>query len=65
MPSNNPLTDEHCACLDNVLDSITRTRDLIRKCKNCGLDVSKAEEELNEQERLARSIKSQFFPDRH
>lgn len=65
MNANSPLTDEHCACLDSVLDSIIKTRDLLRKCKDCGLDVSKAEEETNEQERLARKLKANFFPDRH
>ncbi len=65
MPSNNPLTDEHCACLDRVMDNIVQTRDLLRKCKNCGLDVSRAEEEVNAQEQLARKLKAEFFPDRH
>lgn len=65
MPSSEPLTDDHCACLDQVLESVVKTRDLIRKCKNCGLDVSKAEEEINAQEQLARKLKSEFFPDRH
>lgn len=65
MDANNPLTDEHCRCLDQVLDSIRSTRDLVSKCKNCGMDVSRAEDELNAQEQLATRLKQQFFPNKH
>ncbi len=65
MDANNPLTAEHCDCLDRVLDSIKTTRELIGKCKNCGLDVTRAEEELNAQEQLASRLKQTFFPNRH
>lgn len=56
------LNDEQCNCLDQVLQSIAYTRDLLRKCKDCGLDTSKAEEELNMQEQLAQGLKRNFAP---
>lgn len=58
------LNDEQCQCLDHVLQSIAYTRDLLRKCKDCGLDTSKAEEELNAQEQLAQGLKRNFAPHR-
>ncbi len=59
-----PLTDEHCECLNQVLASISQTRELVQRCKNCGLDVSRAEEEINSQEDLAKKLKAEFFPNR-
>jgi len=56
------LNDEQCQCIDQVLQSIQYTREILRKCKDCGLDTAKAEEDLNIQENLAQGIKRNFAP---
>jgi hypothetical protein len=61
---DSPLNPEHCDCLDKVLQSIARTRELIHQCKDCGLDMSRAEEENIAQEALATRLKAKFFPNR-
>ena len=58
------LNDQQCACIDAVLTSIAETRELIAKCKDCGIDMQRIEDELNQQEKLAAGIKRNFFPDR-
>lgn len=60
----NPLNDTHCACLDNVLQSIAQTAETIRRCKDCGLPVEQAEAENNRQRDIAEAIKRKFFPER-
>lgn len=60
----NPLTDDDCQCLDGILQSIAKTRELIAKCKDCDLNMDKAEVEIEAQERLARGLKRNFFPNR-
>ena len=62
--SSHPLTNDHLAILNGVLESLPRTEDLIRKCKNCGLDVAQAEQEVAAQRDLATRLKQQFFPGR-
>ena len=57
-----PLNEQQCQCIDNVLQSIAYTRELLRKCKDCGLDMSRAEDELNAQEELAKGLKRNFSP---
>lgn len=65
MPEDlNPLTDEHCQCLDQVLDSIAVTQQLLEKCRSCGVDVSAFESRNAEQRKMAESLKRTFFPDR-
>lgn len=56
------LNDEQCQCIDHVLQSIAHTRELLRKCKDCGLDTEKAMEDLAIQENLAQGLKRNFAP---
>lgn len=58
------LTDDKCACLDAVLESYARTKQLIEACRECGLDTSRAEAENEAQRELAQKIKARAFPDR-
>lgn len=58
----NPLNQEHCDCLNLVLQHAQQTADLITKCKACGFDMDKAEEENAAQIQLASALKQQFFP---
>ncbi len=61
---SNPLNDQHCACLDAVIESTAHTAELIRKCRECGIDVAKAEQVNNAQRDFAMKAKGQFFPER-
>lgn len=64
MAGSSPLKDEDCDCLDRVLESVRDTAELIARCKACGLDVAKAQEENERQKALAESLKRNFFPQR-
>ena len=63
-PSSAPLTEDHYAILNRVLEALPATEALITKCKNCGLDVANAEAEHAAQKDLATKLKQQFFPHR-
>jgi hypothetical protein len=64
MAVDSPLNNEHCKCIDDALEHIARTAELIRKCKDCGLDMGRAEQENQAQLELATRIKRNFFPNR-
>ena len=64
MPLQHPLTDEHCKCLDRVLESYTPAMDLAKACQDCGWDVSNEIDTLNAQRRMAETAKARFFPQR-
>lgn len=64
MPLDHPLTDEHCNCLDRVLDSVPKALELARACTDCGWDVSDQIRILEEQLRMAQKAKQTFFPNR-
>jgi hypothetical protein len=44
------------------LSQIPQTKDLIAKCKLCGLDVAQAEAMTQAHEELATKLKQTFFP---
>lgn len=58
------LGDAECECLNRVLARTPKLLELARKCKDCGWDVSAAEEALAEQLDMARKAKATFFPNR-
>jgi hypothetical protein len=60
----NPLSDPHCDCLNEVLASAMKTKQLAEACKACGLDVAGAESQNNAQIDLATKLKQVFFPNR-
>lgn len=60
----NILTDDQCQCINEVLASIAQTRELVLKCKDCGLDMDRHINELDAQQKFAEGIKRNFFPDR-
>lgn len=59
-----PLTDQDCDCINTALEKIALAKDVLAKCKNCGLNVDAAIARANEQENMAKAIKAQFFPTR-
>ena len=59
---SHPLTADHLAVLNGVLSAIPTTRELIAKCKLCGLDVDQAEQMTEQQHQLATKLKQAFFP---
>jgi hypothetical protein len=58
------FTEDQCCQLDQVLQSIAYTKQLIAQCKDCSLDMSRYEEELAMQEKLAAGYKRNFAPHR-
>ena len=58
------LNANQCDCLDKVLQSIAYTRELINKCKDCGLDMDRMDAELEMQKKLAEGLKRNFAPNR-
>lgn len=56
------LTDEHCACLDRVLERTPGLLKLASACEDCGWDVTDRRAVLEEQLEMARKAKSVFFP---
>jgi hypothetical protein len=58
------LNENQCQCLDKVLQSIAYTRELINKCKDCGLDMDRMDAELEMQKKLAEGLKRNFAPSR-
>lgn len=62
MDSDNPLTTQHCACLDRVLENSAKARKILQDCKECGLPTDDLEQQVNQQEATARAIKAKFFP---
>lgn len=63
-PLPNILTDEHCDCLDRILQSCAITGDCIERLKAAGVPIGKAEAENNMQRNIAAALKQQFRPDR-
>lgn len=58
------LTDEHCKCLDRVLDTIQPGLEAAKVCTDCGWDVTHLIEALKAQDEMARKAKAAFFPNR-
>lgn len=56
------VPDERLTILNRVLASCAETREMIRKCKNCGINVDKEEMRNNEQEQFATKLKREFYP---
>jgi len=61
---DHPLTDEHCQCLDRVLETVPKALELAAACTDCGWDVSEQARVLKEQLEMARKAKAKFFPNR-
>lgn len=59
---NNPLTPEHCACLNKVLEQSGPAIDLAKACKECGLDSDEYLNQLTAQKDMATKLKAKFFP---
>lgn len=62
MQLQHPLTQEHCKCLDRILESYTPAMDLAKACQDCGWDVSEFMATLDAQKLMAERAKAKFFP---
>lgn len=60
----HPLTDEHCKCLNKVLESMPTAFDLAQACIDCGWDVTDLVDTLRAQKKMAETAKAKFFPER-
>lgn len=58
----NPLTEEHLRKLNELLKSCAETREYLKRCGACHLDVDKEMRENEEQAKIASAIKAQFWP---
>lgn len=58
----SPLTQEHCDCLNRVIERTQSAIDLAQQCSDCGWDTSAVQEALQEQLDMARKAKANFFP---
>lgn len=60
-PKHN-LSPKHLDNLNKVLDSCAQTRELCEACERSFIDVSKEKAANDEQERIAKALKANFFP---
>mgnify|MGYP003336103182 CR=1 FL=1 len=58
----NPLQQEHCDALNNVLASIGPALELAQACKDCGWNVDDYIQQLKDQQVMAIKTKAKFFP---
>lgn len=58
------LTDDDCACLDRALEHTAAARDILDKCRKCGLPVDEVAAENARIEAMASGLKREFFPGR-
>ena len=61
--TSKPLTAEHLALLNKVLQSCAETDTYCDQCLSCGIDVSPEKRTNLEQQRTAERLKRTFFPD--
>ena len=64
MDIKNPLTEEHCAGLDEAIRMGEDGLELLARCKRAGIDVSEYEAKIRNQVQQAKNLKSVFFPGR-
>lgn len=64
IPENpsHPLKPEHGDMITRVLEGTAANRELIRKCKECGLDFDAAHDQNEQHHQMARKLKETFFP---
>lgn len=59
----NPLTDDHCQVIDNVLQGCAMNAELLRMCQEAGLPgIDGYVKDNNRLTQLAQGVKSVFFP---
>lgn len=63
-PDVNPLTQEHCDLLCEILQSCAKTNQLAEACEACNLDVAVVKDKNQQQAQIAQLLKHNFFPDR-
>jgi hypothetical protein len=63
-PSKPILDDKHCDSCTEVLSRVPVIQSLLDKCKECGLDVTEFQQQLDSQKAMASAIKANFFPHR-
>jgi hypothetical protein len=59
----HPLTQEHLATLEAIIEGERVAIAKIERCKLAGLDCTEAEQMLALQIETAKKLKAQFFPD--
>ena len=58
----HPLTQDHCDVLTTVLARLHDVEELLRACRDCGLDTSQMDQWLSAQKEQAERLKRTFFP---
>lgn len=62
MACPNPLRPEDCETLNRALQAIHDTKELIAKCKECGIPVDDQESTNNSMHETVTKVKRAFFP---
>lgn len=62
MACPNPLTDQQCHILTQVIQYLHDTRELINKCQGCGIEMSDKAANNAAQMELSVAIRNAFFP---
>ena len=61
MPES-PLNQEHCQCINDTMQAVAYTKDLVKRCSDCGFDMARENAELEAQEAVLNGLKRNFFP---
>jgi len=63
IPFKHNLDQSHCQQCSEILRSIPQTKALAEACVKCGWPAEEYLTQLEQQEKMAKAIKTHFFPD--
>lgn len=63
-PKINPLTEDHLAVANRVLQHCDDYEDFLNHCNGCEMDVQEAKDRVAANRRFCQAVKREFFPDR-
>lgn len=58
----NPLTQQHCNDIDQVIQTYPHLMDTLRAYEECGLDCQQQKEQLEAQYNICTALKRKFNP---
>jgi hypothetical protein len=63
-PKMNPYQQEHCDCVNRVLESTPNVQELLECLERCGIKVDELKDRNGSNRQMAEALKREFFPDR-
>lgn len=63
MASSYPLDESHYQAMNMVLDAVATAIPVAKKCADCGLDVDREIQVLQDRAEFAKKVKHNFFPE--